>query len=270
MNCQRAMMKIISTLAARDRQVEPTPFVQTPSRLGASIDAPYADEVKFRSPLRFILEGIEGCVVLGLTLCTWPFSRRWLKHWGALSEERSRSWLGDQYVSATHDAYTRAIAIDAPADCVWPWIVQLGQGRAGFYSYELLERLVRIPVTNVESIEPTMQVLSVGDEVRIHPKAPGLPVAHVEPYRHICFAALEDSGHGATKPDPARSWSIYIEPTGASSCRLVLRSCVESVREPSWLKRLAGAFEQPIDFVMEQRMLRTVKRLAELTVRTGR
>ena len=207
--------------------------------------------------------------MLGATLCTWPLSRRWLENWGTRGAERTRSWLGDQFVSAAHDAHTRAIDVAAPADCVWPWIVQFGLGRAGFYSYELLERLVRIPVTNVESIEPTMQVLSVRDEIRIHPKAPGIPVAHVEPCRHVCFAALGDSGHGTAKPDPARSWSIYIEPTGATSCRLILRTCIEPLREPSWLERLAGALEQPIDFVMEQRMLRTVKRLAELTVRTG-
>ena len=72
------------------------------------------------------------------------------------------------------------IDIDAPAERVWSFVVQFGLGRAGFYSYELLERLVGIPVTNVESVEPAWQSLQLGDEVVLHPKAPGIPVAIIE------------------------------------------------------------------------------------------
>jgi len=75
------------------------------------------------------------------------------------------------------EPHTRAVEIHAPAENVWPWIVQFGFGKAGFYSYELLERLVGIPVTNNETIEASMQSLAVGDEVLLHPKAPGIPVA---------------------------------------------------------------------------------------------
>ena len=74
-----------------------------------------------------------------------------------------------------------------------------------------------------------------------------------------------DASATAAKPNPARSWSIYVVPTALASCRLILRGCIEPLREPSVLKRLGGALEQPVDFVMEQRMLRTVKRLAEAT-----
>jgi hypothetical protein len=139
--------------------------------------------------------------------------------------------------------------------------------RAGFYSYELLERVVGIPVTNVESIEPTMQFLAVGDEIRLHPKAPGIAVADLRSGRHICFGTVEDTESGAAKPDPGRSWSMYLEPSTAGSCRLLLRGCVEPLREPSRLKRLGAALEEPIDFVMEHRMLRTVRRLAEASRR---
>lgn len=219
--------------------------------------------MKHRSRYRFLLEGVEGVVVLGATVCTWPLSKRWLNHWGARRIERERAWPGDQLVSANHETHTRVIDIIAPADSVWPWLLQFGLGRAGFYSYELLERIVGIPVTNLESIEPTMQFLAVGDEVRLHPKAPGIPVAHLKPGRHICFGVLDESDPAATKPDLERSWSIYIEPVSVDSCRLILRSCTESRRELTWLRRAAAALEQPIDFTMEQRMLRTIKRLAE-------
>lgn len=220
--------------------------------------------MKHRSRLRFLLEGIEGCVVLALAACTWPLSKRWLKDWGSRPAERERAWPGDRYVSPDHDTATRAIDVAAPASAVWPWIVQFGLDRAGFYSYELLERLAGVPVTNVESIQPTMQSLAVGDEVRLHPKAPGIPVADLEPTRHICFGVEHVPGVVTARPDPARSWSIYLEPTGTTSCRLLVRGCIAPLRDPSWPKRAVLALEELVDFVMEQRMLRTIRRLAEL------
>ena len=215
------------------------------------------------SRLRFILEGIESVAVLGAVLCTWPLSKRWLENWGSTVGERERSWPGDQFVSPDHGTSTRAIDIDASADAVWRWIVQFGMDRAGFYSYELLERIVGIPVTNVESIEETMQSLAVGDEVRLHPKAPGIPVAEIRPGRYVCFGARNDANLIASEPDPGRSWSMYVESTSAGSCRLLVRSCIESPRQFSRLQRSGMALEESIDFVMEQRMLRTIKRLAE-------
>jgi hypothetical protein len=136
-------------------------------------------------------------------------------------------------------------------------------GRAGFYSYELLERIVGTPVRNVESIVPSFQSLAVGDEVILHPEAPGISVALLEEERHICFAALEDDGTDTARPDPARSWSMYLKPEPGERTRLVLRSCVEPLRKPSFGRRVVGLLEEAVDFVMEQRMLRTLKRLAE-------
>ena len=219
--------------------------------------------MRYRSRTRFTLEGLEGIVILAGVMCTWPVSKRWLENWGADLHERGRTWPGDHLVSTKYHRYTRAIDIAAPADAVWPWVVQFGLGRAGFYSYELLERLVGIPVKNVESIESTMQSLAVGDEIRLHPKAPGIPVALLERGRYVCFGTIDEPGSEASKPDPVRSWSIYVEPAPDGSSRLILRGCVEPPKDQPWSKRLAAALEEPVDFLMEQRMLRTIKRLAE-------
>ncbi len=215
----------------------------------------------YRSWLRFALEGLEGTVVLLLVMCSWPLSKRWLKNWGSRAEERDRAWPGDQFVSAEHETCTRAIDVASPTRDVWPWLLQFGLGRAGFYSYELLERLVGIPVKNVESIVPSLQSLLVGDQIRLHPKAPGIPVGALKTERYICFGASDDAPRPTS--EPARSFSIYLEPQGADACRLILRGCIEPPREASWLKRAALALEASIDFVMEQRMLRTIKRLSE-------
>lgn len=199
--------------------------------------------------------------MLGAAACTWPVSKRWLSNWGANEAERTRQWAGDQLVARTSDVATRGIDIGAPAATVWQWIVQLGVGRAGFYSYELLERMAGISVVNLESVEPAMQSLRVGDKVWLHQNVPPIEVSLLEPERHICFGPPTSSTDDSGADTPRRSWSLYVEPVTATSSRLVLRSCVEPARRR--LDKLARAIEAPLDFTMEQRMLRTVKRLSE-------
>ena len=219
--------------------------------------------MKYRSLNRFIVEGLEGVSVALAVLVSWPVSRRWLQNWGSFPKEVRRAWPGDAFVLPDHTTYTRAVTIHTSVSNVWPWLVQFGLGRAGFYSYELLERLVGIPVKNVESIIPDCQDLAVGDKVLLHPKAPGIPVAALKRDSHICFGVVSDPERLVQKPDPARSWSLYIEPRSERASRLLLRSCVEPLRDRSFAKHLAALIEAPIDFVMEQRMLRTIKRLSE-------
>lgn len=215
----------------------------------------------YRSTLRFLLEGIEGVVVLFFVVATWPVSRRRFDNWGSTEFERQRDWPGDALVTAAEETYTRAVDIGSSPEVVWRWIVQFGLGRAGFYSYEMLERLTGIPVRNVESIVPDFQSLEVGDEIKLHPKAPGIPVGALEVGRYVCFG--ESGPNHEASPAPRRSWSVYLEPRSDQSCRLVLRGCFESFRNPTLSKRVGLAFEAPVDFVMEQRMLRTIRRLAE-------
>ncbi len=218
-------------------------------------------ETVYRSRLRFILEGVEGFVLLPLILLSWPLSKRWLGNWGATAAECSQTWPGDALAPSAATAFTRAVDVHASPETVWSWVVQFGLGRAGFYSYELFERMAGIPVKNVEAVLPSCQSLTLGAEIKLHPKAPGIPVGALSQARYLCFGF--SGATTAATPDPRRSWSVYIEPRQNGSCRLVLRSCIEELREPTLLKRLGLALEEPIDFLMEQRMLRTIRRLAE-------
>lgn len=216
-----------------------------------------------RSTLRFLLEAVEGVLMVLAVLISWPVSRRWLDNWGASPVERDGHRVGDDLAPHAAHTSTRAVSVRASADEVWRWVVQFGLGRAGFYSYELLERMVGIPVRNVESILPTHQSLQIGNEIKLHPNTPGIPVGAVEVGRYVCFG--QSGPTDETTPDPRRSWSMYIDPTSRRSCRLVLRSCVEPPRNPTFALRLGLAVTGPVDFVMEQRMLRTIRRLAEST-----
>lgn len=193
-------------------------------------------------------------------ILSWPLAKRWLSNWGSTPAERAKDWPGDELAPAAVAICTRAVDVAAPAEVVWQWVVQFGLGRAGFYSYELIERLVGIPVRNVESILPDHQDLTVGEEIKLHPEAPGIPVGMVAPDHHVCFG--EPGEPTERTPDPRRSWSIYVVPTSPGSARLVSRTCIEGLRAPTVKKRLGLAFEAPVDFIMEQRMLRTVRRLS--------
>ncbi len=222
---------------------------------------PTAAGTVYRSTLRFAFEGAEGLLLFPLVFLSWPLSRRWLGNWGATGPEREGPWPGDALAPSAVETTTRAVDVKASADAVWSWVVQFGLGRAGFYSYELLERLVGIPVRNVEAVLSAHQVLDIGAEIKLHPKAPGILVGALEDARHICFGQA-----GATTestPDPRRSWSVYIEPSQQTTCRLILRSCIETPRNRTMGKRVGLALAAPIDFVMEQRLLRTIRRLAE-------
>ena len=138
-----------------------------------------------RSPIRMLLDGLEGSVLLVLAVATWPLTRRWLSDLGARPEEREREWPGDRLLTRIDRRATRAITVRAPVAAVWPWLVQFGLGRGGFHSYELLERLAGIDVRNVERILPRLQSLEIDQEIKLHPSAPGLYVSLLVPNAHL-------------------------------------------------------------------------------------
>lgn len=218
-----------------------------------------------RSPIRMVLEGLEGFVLLVLTVVTWPVSRSFLTDLGSRPDEREREWPGDRLLTKVDLCATRAITIRAPVDAVWPWLVQFGLGRGGFHSYELLERLGGIDVRNVERVRPELQSVEVGQEITLHPSAPALPVALIEPNECLCLRTWKDEQDLAER-DPATLgvFSQYLVRESDDSCRFVVRTCKQERRPRTRGARFIATFlEDPLDLVMEQRMLRTVRRLAE-------
>ncbi|MDD9936262.1 MAG: hypothetical protein OXT09_21800 [Myxococcales bacterium] len=218
-----------------------------------------------RHPLRPLGEGAEAVAMLGALVPTWPLARRWLDDLGALPDETDRHWAGDLLLERVDEAHTRAIAIDAPAQAVWPWLMQIGLGRGGFHSYELLENLAGFGVRNVERLRPDLQTLALDDEVLLVPGVPGVWVAAMAPAEHLCFRTWRDRADIERRDLPVLgTWSLYLVAVDASHCRLLLRTCKQWRRPPSLGARLLGGLlEDPLDLVMEQRLLRTVRRLSE-------
>src|SRR6478609_3052210 len=94
-------------------------------------------------------------------------------NWGATGDERHCALAGDGVLPTAHVSTTRSITINAAGADVWPWLVQLGQGRGGFYSYDWLEnRIPGVDIHNADRIVSRWQQLDVGDEVRLAPEVP--------------------------------------------------------------------------------------------------
>jgi hypothetical protein len=109
--------------------------------------------------------------------------------WGATAEEAREPLPGDDHTPQPRLQSTCAVTIEAPPERVWPWLMQMGIGRAGFYTHDWVERLM-FGARYVEGrhsatrIHPELPPLKVGDTV---PMGAGVfvPVSEVEPYRHL-------------------------------------------------------------------------------------
>ena len=132
---------------------------------------------------------------------------------------------GDDLVPGATVIETHQIDIDAPATAVWPWLVQLGYERGGFYSFDLLERLAGVGITNTWRIESQWQDLAVGDRVRLAADA-ALTVVRLEPGR--CLVLSSDGGVAppGAGMDFDFSWAFVLDELddhGSGHCRLRIR-----------------------------------------------
>src|SRR5947209_17082975 len=89
----------------------------------------------------------------------------WLMNWGSTGDEQALVLPGDTEAPSAY--LTRAITIDASPAAVWPWLMQIGQDRAGFYSNDYLENLTGANIHNADSIRSDWQVRAVGDKIRM-------------------------------------------------------------------------------------------------------
>jgi len=192
------------------------------------------------------------------------FVAPWFMRWGATDREAAAAWPGDELSVRAKSVSMRAVTVHAPPEAIWPWIAQLGQDRAGWYSYRLLENLVGCEMPRVHRIVPALQDRRVGDKVWMYPadRLNGVGhsvVARVEPPRALVLATMSMGNTGVTSD---ASQAFLLDPVDASNTRLIMRG-----RGPipaSWGWRLFdAAVFQPAHFVMERRMMLTIKALAE-------
>jgi hypothetical protein len=183
----------------------------------------------------------------------------WLRRWGATDAEQSVALPIDDLVEGDHPRTTRAITIDAPAADVWPWVAQIGQDRAGFYSYTVLENLVGARMHNASTIEPGWQTREVGDSVwladeqRWHDVGRQVAAIVDEP-RALVLVSPADWEHLQSGTKAGGAWGFFVQPVDEHQSRFIVRSSGGAVGTHSF---------DLLHFVMEQKMMRGIRDRAE-------
>ena len=127
---------------------------------------------------------VVGAVVL-MGAVFFALYRPWQLKWGATPEEVCKVMPGDEVVAAPTFNATRAVTVDASPEAIWPWLVQIGFGRAGWYTYDLLDNLGR---HSAERIIPDLQRVEVGDLIPLGPGSDsGMRVKAFEPNRWMLW-----------------------------------------------------------------------------------
>jgi hypothetical protein len=172
--------------------------------------------------------------------------------WGATQDEAERTLPGDELLEQADIVSTRAIAIDAPAAAVWPWLVQMGPGRAGAYTYDWIENLLGLDMHSADTIVPELQHLEVGEVLPgTRGEGTGMRVERLEP-EHVLATRSEDGRW---------VWSFVLaEDDGVT--RLVSRNRI-STGALSQGGKVGMAVMEPGSLVMERKMLLGIKQRAE-------
>jgi hypothetical protein len=209
-----------------------------------------------------LLLGALGGLAYGVVV------RPWLSHWGATVEEASTPLPGDDLVPEPAYVTTRAITVRGPSEAVWPWLVQLGQGRGGFYTYDRPEQIVGAGIRSADHIVPELQQLAVGDTVRLSPVG-GPKVALLDAGRVLVLYDTMDLRTSRSIPHqpPTRwamdwTWSFTLRPMGDGATRLLARTRAD-YRPHGLLAPAMALLLEPTHFVMERGMLLGIKRRAE-------
>ena len=188
--------------------------------------------------------------------------------WG----EVQRGLPGDERVPKPRLGYTRAITIGASPAQVWSWLVQIGHGKGGMYSYDQLENLVGCQMHSVDEIVPEYQHLKVGDVIRLGPKGyPLYKVIALEPHRLMIVVGADPKTEEAFDPflEPLPdsyvnySWLFFLEAVDERTTRLISRMRMDYRPRniANWM--IWRFFSEPLNFVMERKMLMGIKSRAE-------
>jgi len=190
---------------------------------------------------------------LAFTAAYWWPVRRWFSRWGTTPEELSRVMPGDALISNPTNTSTGAVTVNAPAEDIWPWLVQMGTGRGGLYSYDWLDRLFGfLDRPSATRILPEFQQLAMGDKVPWGRDE--LTVSVLEPPRAL---ALSLDAHGMEWV-----WQFGLYPVDDQRTRLVDRGTERVPNTPLWW--LFMRVMEPAAFIMTRRFMLGVKERAEV------
>lgn len=219
--------------------------------------------------------------------------RPWYERWGVEPDDGARLLPGDELIAGPTGGDTRGITIDAPAGAIWPWLVQMGLGRAGWYSYDAIDMRGR----SSETIEPAWQAITVGQTIPAWPGG-GFEVVQVDPDQALVLylddgmvarqeADARSTAVGGLGADPTTpglaasgailrthaprfraSWAFVLEPVDGGRTRLIERFRIEYPEAAVWNRVTAPLFGVGV-FVMTRRQMLGIKRRAERPIARG-
>jgi hypothetical protein len=197
--------------------------------------------------------------ILGLTGSVLAYRlllRDWHLTWGTTPQEAAGPLPGDELLAEPDIQSTRAIAIDAPPSAVWPWLVQMGSGRGGAYTYDWIENLLGLDMHSTDRVVPEWQDLKPGDVLFGTEGGPAMKAEIVDAERALVWRS----------EDGKWVWSFVLEPDGEGT-RLVSRNRI--ALDGSLGGKLGMAVMEPGSWIMERKMLRGIKERAERLAREG-
>ena len=221
----------------------------------------------FGSQVRDVVVG--GAQVVG-TMVAAPVLRGRYNAWGATPAEVAAPMPGDDLVPNPRLGYTRAISISAARADVWAWLVQIGQGRGGLYSFDGLENLARCDIHSADRIHPELQELAEGDLIRLGaPQGyPCFRVSRIDPGVSLVLISADPMPPhdvaGADSPGGIATWQWQLSATAdGQGTRLLAR---QRLTYPDSM-RVMWHLVEPVGFVMERQMLRGIKQRSERAAR---
>ena len=191
-----------------------------------------------------------GVLILVAAIYVW-LVKPWHMRWGATDAETVNPMPGDELIPGAGQT-TRAITIAALPGEVWPWLVQLGYGKAGWYSYDWIDNDFQ---PSAHRIIPEYQDLKVGDKILMMPEM-GFVVQSIDEPNSI-VSVLED---GST------SWCLALYPDDGLT-RLVSRWRPKFEKTPATF--FMTMLSEPGTFIMEQKMLKTIRDRVETPAGEG-
>jgi len=174
--------------------------------------------------------------------------------WGATGAEVARTMPGDEIQQAPIFNATRAVTIDAPPDQIWPWLLQIGYGRAGWYGLDLLDNG---GVPSARRIIPEFQRFGVGDTLPIFPAVPP-----ISPGAYQAVIAAETDHYLLTEGADKTTWLWALYPIDAGHTRLIWRMRSTPYE---WLKPtiLAQLLTELVDYVAVSENMLGIKERVE-------
>ncbi len=209
-------------------------------------------------------ETLEGILMVAGAMAT-PFLRKSRLQWGATEEEMDQEYQGDEYVPVPKWGATHAISIQASPEDIWPWLVQIGQEKGGFYSYEKLENFAGCGIQNATEVLESYQSIQAGDLVKLHKETPPMKVALADPCHTLLLEGNPAYTEGEVSEnaiDMKTTWGFYLKAQDKFT-RLISRTRYDYPRGLGSALMGGPHLIEPISFVMERKMLKVIKQLVE-------